>query len=318
MARNPNGTRNDRPIKYWAFCANPKIYRIEAAIDELEEDHWTVKNHDVRAGDKFLVWKSLGNSDKRGIVGVGEVLADPSEYADHDVSYWNKKSWAEEKVRRAKVSYQKAGISRLPIWLQADSPSWMTNLTVARGQRTVFKVTEREWESLTRYLKGWSDAAVSEESKAASAIAELAGKGASGQGFNSTAEERKAIEDYSMNAATEYMTAEGWQVEDVSRNHSVDLECSRQSEKLFVEVKGTQSPGSTVLLTRNEVKFNREHQPNVGLFIHYGIRLNVNDDGQTVASGGSTRFILPWLISDASLKPVGYSHTVPDNRAEDL
>ncbi|GHO79509.1 hypothetical protein KSD_72800 [Ktedonobacter sp. SOSP1-85] len=50
-----------RQRKYWAFLANPKVYDIEKAIREYEEDNWTVPKRDVRTGDLVIIWKAKGN-----------------------------------------------------------------------------------------------------------------------------------------------------------------------------------------------------------------------------------------------------------------
>ncbi|MEG4281385.1 DUF3883 domain-containing protein [Microcoleus sp. MON1_C1] len=72
-----------------------------------------------------------------------------------------------------------------------------------------------------------------------------------GQGFRSTPEVRRAIEMRAMNLATEHFQDQGWVVEDVSQQESYDLRCTRQEERIYVEVKGTTSEGSTILLTPN-------------------------------------------------------------------
>ena len=74
--------------KYWAAAANPKIYNIEQAINESEIDLWTTKNSDVSIGDRLLIWKTLGNSDKRGTICLGEVIDDPIIRTDSENHFW--------------------------------------------------------------------------------------------------------------------------------------------------------------------------------------------------------------------------------------
>ena len=62
---------------FWAFAANPAIYRIDAAIAEMAEDFWTVTGRDVRQDDEFMVWRTAGGSQHRGVIALGKVLSDP-------------------------------------------------------------------------------------------------------------------------------------------------------------------------------------------------------------------------------------------------
>lgn len=60
-----------------SYLDNPKVYNIEKAIQEQEEDSWTVPRGDVRTGDRAIIWKAKGNDQHRGIVALAEVLTDP-------------------------------------------------------------------------------------------------------------------------------------------------------------------------------------------------------------------------------------------------
>ena len=44
-----------RQRHYWAFLASPKTDAIEKAIQEQEEDSWTVPGRDVRIGDRVTL-----------------------------------------------------------------------------------------------------------------------------------------------------------------------------------------------------------------------------------------------------------------------
>lgn len=74
-----------------------------------------------------------------------------------------------------------------------------------------------------------------------------------------------------------------------------------------VEVKGTTSSGNEVILTPGEVGHARTQYPNVGLFVVANIVLS----GENKPSGGDGRFVTPWKVEDASLRPLGFSHVVP-------
>jgi len=74
-----------------------------------------------------------------------------------------------------------------------------------------------------------------------------------GQGCLVDAELRKAIEEHAVKKAISYYRKKGYAVEDVGSVRSYDLRCTKGKKILHVEVKGTQSEGNTIILTRNEV-----------------------------------------------------------------
>lgn len=49
-----------RTRQYWAFLANPKVFRIREALRDLTYDSWTTKAADIRKGDRVLIWKAKG------------------------------------------------------------------------------------------------------------------------------------------------------------------------------------------------------------------------------------------------------------------
>ncbi len=152
----------------------------------------------------------------------------------------------------------------------------------------------------------------SEVTEAIEAIASITGKPrkSSGQGFQSTPEVRRAIELKAMNLAIDYFQEKGWIVEDVSQRESYDLKCTRQQEEVYVEVKGTTSEGSQILLTPNEVLHTQQNYPNTALFVVS--RLQVNNSGEEVeVTGGEIQLIMPWLLKDDDLKAIGYECRVP-------
>ncbi len=152
----------------------------------------------------------------------------------------------------------------------------------------------------------------SEVAEAREAIESITGKfrKSSGQGFQSTPEVRRAIELKAMNLARDYFQNQGWLVEDVSQRESYDLRCNRQQEEVYVEVKGTTSEGSQILLTPNEVLHTQQNYPNTALFVVS--RLQVNNLGEKVkVTGGEIQLIMPWLLKDDDLKAIGYECRVP-------
>lgn len=134
----------------------------------------------------------------------------------------------------------------------------------------------------------------------------------SGQGFRLSAEARRAIEMHAMAVATDYYHGDGWRVEDVSVYRSYDLHCTRvNGEELRVEVKGTTSDGSAVLLTPNEVVHARAHYPGVALFIVANIKLLEGSNSQLIAEAGQAIILQPWRVEDEALHPLGFEYSVP-------
>jgi Domain of unknown function (DUF3883) len=69
---------------------------------------------------------------------------------------------------------------------------------------------------------------------------------------------RIAIEKYAEDAAVAVLELDGWTVERVGPLHrGYDLDCTKESASLHVEVKGTKTHGEEVTLTPNEVRHHR-------------------------------------------------------------
>jgi hypothetical protein len=116
---------------------------------------------------------------------------------------------------------------------------------------------------------------------------------------------------HAMNVAKEHFLELGYEVEDTSANKPYDLVATKGEETLYVEVKGTTTPGAQVFLTKNEVKHAREHPKQMVLFIVYDIAV-AEVDGNPVASGGSERFLWPWLVDDGVLTALQFAYEVPN------
>lgn len=130
-----------------------------------------------------------------------------------------------------------------------------------------------------------------------------------GQGFQLDQAAKVAIELCAMNAAiAHYETS--WAVEDVHGSESFDLLCRRGNELMYVEVKGTTTAGTDVILTRNEVTHAREHEHSA-LFILRGITLERTADGKVIASGGVPCVRDPWHIDDeGTLMPIAFRYRI--------
>jgi hypothetical protein len=134
-------------------------------------------------------------------------------------------------------------------------------------------------------------------------------KAVTGQGFGLDAAERKIIEIHAVEAAVKYLRELGFtQIDDVGSTESFDLLATSGGKRLTVEVKGSTGPADTVILTRNEVEFQKSNFPANALFILSNIVLNRNFPA--TASGGDILFISPWLILESNLKPISFEYKV--------
>lgn len=131
----------------------------------------------------------------------------------------------------------------------------------------------------------------------------------SNQGFGLTAAEKKIVELHAVKAAIAHLSTLGFtEIEDVGSVSSFDLLARGPGKQLSVEVKGSTGPANTVILTRNEVTYQKEIYPFNALFVLSNIQL---DSLPTpVASGGEVLFISPWLITESNLKPISFEYII--------
>lgn len=128
-------------------------------------------------------------------------------------------------------------------------------------------------------------------------------------GFLVSPKVKKAIEGHAVQIAKSYYEKKGYAVE--VKGKPYDLHCTQTTgTQLFVEVKGTQTSGDEVLLTRKEVKFARQNKSEMALFVVQGIAVDNQADPPS-ASGGTTRLCEPWDIDSGELEPFAYCFRLP-------
>lgn len=125
------------------------------------------------------------------------------------------------------------------------------------------------------------------------------------QGYNMDTIIKKNIEFYAMEKAKKHFVSIGYNVMDHSKQKPYDYYCKREEEELFIEVKGTQSTGEQIILTRNEVDFVKTKPGKMVLFIVSEII--VNKETKKVSSG-KVNEINPWNIEDGKLLPMAYNY----------
>lgn len=125
------------------------------------------------------------------------------------------------------------------------------------------------------------------------------------QGFTADPERRKVVERFAVDRARSHYEKLGYQVEE--RGRPFDLECRKQGRVLHVEVKGSQSRGGEVILTRNEVEHAKNNS--MELFVVHSIRVTRGPTGY-VTSGGMVRVVRPWRPNPQDLVPLVFLYAI--------
>ena len=143
----PTGER-----KYWAFFANPEIYRIDDAVRSRVDDTWVTTGKEVRRGDRAIIWRGRGLGGQRGVVALGEVTDDPQDVDDSDNPFWVERR---SSVLEARVPIRYVLPPNLPLWLE-EHEEVVGALSVARARGgTVFNVTSQQWDAVVSLSGGW-------------------------------------------------------------------------------------------------------------------------------------------------------------------
>jgi hypothetical protein len=125
-------------------------------------------------------------------------------------------------------------------------------------------------------------------------------------GFQSNSRIRKVVELHAMDLVKAKFRAARYEVKNVSSRRPYDFLCTKGSRMKYVEVKGTQTDGRTVILTAGEVAFIGRNQPNCVLCVVHGIR--ISGDSQPTASGGHISSDEPLVLSSGELNPISYTY----------
>jgi hypothetical protein len=126
-------------------------------------------------------------------------------------------------------------------------------------------------------------------------------------GFQSNPRIRKAIELYAEEKAIEWFESKSNGYTFVRKvGKPFDLIFRKDSQQLFVEVKGTQADGSCIFLTYNEVQCSKEKQPNYALFLLHHVF--IDDAEEPTPSGGVPRIINPFQPKGDRLKAISYKY----------
>lgn len=95
----------------------------------------------------------------------------------------------------------------------------------------------------------------------------------------------------------------GFDVKDTHRGRPFDLKSRRGNRTLYVEVKGTQGDGSSIILTAREWKFAVANRESMALAVVSGI--SVSEDSR--ATGGKVAIVRPFDPSNLESQPIAYT-----------
>jgi len=128
-------------------------------------------------------------------------------------------------------------------------------------------------------------------------------------GFQSNVAIRRAVEEFAMAEAHSALVAKGFKnLKNTAKFKPYDYTYERGDKNFFVEVKGTQTPGRTLILTRGEVKHVKSHADQCILVLVHSV--SVSGNGSVRVSGGTTEINESWKLRSEDLCPIQYAWTV--------
>jgi hypothetical protein len=123
------------------------------------------------------------------------------------------------------------------------------------------------------------------------------------RGFQSDPRIRKCIENQAMDMAKKALKKRGFvNIEDTSATKPYDYTCIRARRRFFVEVKGTQTNGKTIILTRNEVEHVKANPRTCILVVVHSVTMV----SKRTATGGMPEFIENWFLPENELQGIQF------------
>jgi hypothetical protein len=124
-------------------------------------------------------------------------------------------------------------------------------------------------------------------------------------GFQSNAAIREAIEEHSMIKARAYLAGKGYsKFKNTAKYECYDYTCDKNGVTHFVEVKGTQTLGTSIILTRNEVKHIAAY-PTVSILVLVH-SISVKGTKKISVRGGDILVRESWELNPRDLIPMHY------------
>ncbi len=124
-------------------------------------------------------------------------------------------------------------------------------------------------------------------------------------GFQSDPKIRRAMEEYAMGRARKALEARGYDgFEETASYECYDYMCRKDGRLRYVEVKGTQTNGASVILTHNEIEHCNAHPDDSIFVLVHSIR--VTNTGRLKLRNGTLLIREPWVLITQDLKPIQY------------
>jgi hypothetical protein len=122
-------------------------------------------------------------------------------------------------------------------------------------------------------------------------------------GFQSNPEIRKVVEQHAMKKAHKALEKRGYgQFVDTSVSNAYDYTCRKSGKAFFVEVKGTQTSGKSVILTKNEVEHIKANPGTCILVVVHSVKMA----GKKVSKAGTADITEKWQLTDGKLTATQY------------
>jgi hypothetical protein len=142
-------------MRYWSLLGKPSLFRVRESVLHQDMCWWLHGRSAVRPGDRVIIWQALDRrTDRRGVVGFGEVIDGPREVLDRN-PYWVDPASGASPASKVLVRYVRP--KKLPIWFDRNGDPLLDRLKVSRGQGTVFKEEPDAWEAVLEAAGGWPD-----------------------------------------------------------------------------------------------------------------------------------------------------------------
>ncbi len=132
----------------------------------------------------------------------------------------------------------------------------------------------------------------------------LAKPGRGGQGREVDVKRRRQVEDAAQHRLMETYRSQGWTVHDTRYGNPFDAVAEKDGIRLYLEAKGTQSSGESVIVTRGEVDFARANPGRCFMGIWSGIKFSSN--GELDQDSGSFE-IIKFEPKCDDLQPISYT-----------
>jgi hypothetical protein len=133
-------------------------------------------------------------------------------------------------------------------------------------------------------------------------------RGTPRQGWQMDPARRKKVEDAAQRMLMEHFRKDGWTVQDVRFGNPYDAIATKNGRTLWLEAKGTETSGASVIVTPNEVEWARTHPGDCIIGILSDVTFLPN--GEIDAASGTFR-VFTWNPDGGALAPRAYDFT-PD------